>query len=105
MKAFTPDPERKPDIEQVNTLLLYGGPLARKEVVHFAVCDRNIGASKGNRIGSRTSRKIQGQWQQEPAKCFTLDSDEQIGRTEPSRVCRRQISSGHGARAVVSRWA
>jgi len=103
VRAFTPDPERKPDIEQVNTLLLHGGPLARKEVVHFAVRDRNTGESKGNRIGFRTNRKIQGHWQQEAAKCFTLDSDEQIGRALQFMLaaCRGSIPGATGDFVVV----
>ncbi|QDD97046.1 Shedu immune nuclease family protein [Roseomonas mucosa] len=103
VRAFAPDPERKPDIEQVNTLLLHGGPLARKEVVHFAVRDRNTGVSKGNRIGFRTNRKSQGQWQREPAKCFTLDSDEQIGRALHFMLaaCRGSIPGATGEFVVV----
>lgn len=103
VRAFTPDRERKPDVEQVNTLTLYEGPRTHREVVHFAIRNRNTGESKGNRIGFRTHQKLQGRRQQEPAKCFTLTSDEEIGRALHFMlaVCNGSIPGTTGDFVVV----
>lgn len=87
----------------MNTLLLYGGKRSRKEVVHYAFRDRNTGGAKGNSIGFRTNNYLQGRWQPEPSKCFTLDSEEQIGQAMQFMlaVCQGNIPGMTGDFVVV----
>jgi len=48
IRSTKPDQERKPDIQQVNSLVLSEGPRSLREVVHYAISSRHTGESKGN---------------------------------------------------------
>ncbi|HEV2606205.1 MAG TPA: Shedu anti-phage system protein SduA domain-containing protein [Microvirga sp.] len=78
IRSTTPDQERTPDIRQVDSLTLIELPRSRREIVHFAIHSRNTGEFKGHRIGFRTRHKVQGTWQPESAKSFTLETEEEI---------------------------
>jgi hypothetical protein len=79
--STTPDQERSPDLRQVDSLVLSEGPRSRREIVHYAIYSRNTGEFKGHRIGFRTRHRQKGIWQNDPAKSFTLETDEDIRNT------------------------
>lgn len=78
IRSTKPDRDRLPDIRQVNSIVLHEGPRTRKEVVHLVIQSRNTGEFKSHSIGFRTKHHLQGQWQKDSAKSFTLDGDDQI---------------------------
>jgi hypothetical protein len=78
IRSTAPNQERNPDIRQVDSLLLSETPRSKREIVHYAIHSRNTGEFKGHRIGFRTRHKVQGNWQNDPAKSFTLETDEHI---------------------------
>ena len=76
--STTPDQARSPDLQQVNSVVLYEGPRSRREIVHYAIRDRNTGEPWGNNVVFRTRHLRQRQWENEPSKCFTLEADQEI---------------------------
>lgn len=78
IRTTTSHPLRRTQLPQVNSTVLYEGPRARREIVHYPIHSGNTGAFKGNQIGFRTSHKVAGVWQKEPSKSFTLEGDAQI---------------------------
>lgn len=80
IRSTKPDPMRRPELAQVNSIVLKEGPRSRREVVHYRVHSSNSGEFKANKIGFRTRHKTSGVWQPDHAKSFTLESDDEVRR-------------------------
>jgi hypothetical protein len=81
IRSAKPNPERSPNITQVNSVVLREGPRARSELVHFAICDNKTGEFKKHSFSFHTKHKDKGDWQKDATKSFTLNSDEEIHTT------------------------
>jgi len=103
IRSTKPDPARKPDLPQVNSIVLKEGPRSRREIVHYPVHSRNSGEFKSNKIGFRTKHKVGGAWHNEDAKSFTLDDDGEIVEAVRfiAAACGRTIPDLAGSFVVV----
>jgi len=78
VSSTKPNPERNPGLSQVNSIVLHEGPRARREVVHLPIHSSNTGEFKQHKITFRTLHNKTGQWETDPRKSFTLESEEEI---------------------------
>jgi hypothetical protein len=75
IRARELDQEKHPDLQRVRSLVLREGPRSKTELVYTVIQDRHEKEYHHDAISIKSYTKLKGEWQLEPTKSISLDSD------------------------------